>query len=159
MRKITKKATAAVAGGVIVVAAAGVGYAAWTNVTDPATPVSGTVGSNGNTLTLSTWGDSAGTVAAALPTTPGTSKDVFVRAQNVTQAVQALTSLTGSLSAGVCSVGADVTANDFTVTQTVMDMSVAKVATETVGKFTIALNAASTDVCQGQAISFSVDGS
>jgi hypothetical protein len=141
-----------------VATAAGIGYAAWTHVTQAA-PVTGTVGSNGDTLTLTT-GNAAHNAAAALPTTPGTSTQVHVYGQNVTQASQHLTTLGAVLTATTCTVGDNT--KDFSVSAlTSPNLTVpANTAAQDLGYFTVTLNAASTDACQGDSTpSLAITGS
>jgi hypothetical protein len=145
MRKLPKKSKAIIAGAIIVgLGTSGVAYSYWTNVTT--TTVSGTVGANGNTLTLST--------AGSLPTSPGATGTITVSAHNATQASQKLTALSGSVSAPGCTI------QDFTITDHTTPGTVLPGPTVPQGTFDVTLNnlGVNQDACQGAAMTFTVSG-
>jgi hypothetical protein len=151
MRKLSKKSKAIIAGAVLVgLGTSGVAYSYWTSVTQ-APAVSGTVGANGHTLTLSTSG--------TLPTTLGESQNITVSAQNVTHASQILAGLSASLTGTGCTVG-DST-KDFTVTDHTSRVTVLAGTAVSQGFFTVTLNSlgVNQDACQGDAMTFTVTGS
>jgi len=159
MQFTKKKAAAVIGAATIAVAGSGVAFAVWTDVTSPA-PVAGAVGSNGDTLTLTT-SDGAGH-AAALPVALGDSVDVHVLAANVTQTTQKLSGMSYVLTAPGCTQGST-SATDFTITPHFPTFTNVTAGASGVdqGYYTVKLNnlAGNQDACQGSVLSFTVTGS